>query len=42
MEIKKDKCGQVAVDSSMGWILWIVIAAVAGFAFIKLISKFAG
>ncbi len=38
----KNKMGQVAVDTSLTWILWIIIAAVAGYGFVKLIMRFSG
>lgn len=42
MKGKIDKFGQVAVDRSLGWIMWLIIAAVAGYGFVRLIMRFAG
>jgi hypothetical protein len=42
MDIKKNKGGQAAVNKPLTWILWIIIAAVAGYGFVKLITRFAG
>ena len=42
MEDGKNKCGQVAVDKVLTWILVLVIAGAAGYAIVKAVSSLAG